>query len=47
MRQFLELEADVGSNDEEHDECVVKQINKDDADENEEGQDGDLAGFVV
>lgn len=47
MRQFLEIEADVGSNDEEHDECAPKKINHNDEEENEDGQDDDLAGFVV
>lgn len=47
MRQFLEMEADIGSNDEDHDECAPKMINADDAEEDEEGQDGDLKGFVV
>lgn len=37
MRQFLEMEADIGSNDEEHDECSAKKINKNDDEENEEG----------
>jgi hypothetical protein len=37
----------VGSNDEEHDDVDVKKINKDDVDENEDGLDKDLDGFVV
>ena len=47
MRQYLEIEADEGSNDEEHDECAPKKINPDEDDENEDGHDADLAGFVV
>lgn len=43
----MEIEADEGSNDEEHDECAPKKINPDEADENEDGHDADLAGFVV
>jgi hypothetical protein len=47
MRQFLELEAELGSADEDHDECAAKAIDANDAEEDEEGQDGDLKGFVV
>lgn len=36
----------MGSDDEEHDD-IVKRINCDDEDENEEGLDDDLEGFVV
>lgn len=46
MRQFLEMEADLGSDNEENDNAV-KRINKNDAEENEEGLDKDLQGFVV
>lgn len=37
MRQFLELEAELGSNDEDHDECAAKAIDGNDAEEDEEG----------
>lgn len=40
------MEADMGSDDEEHDD-MVKAINKDDEEEDEEGMDSDLDGFVV
>ena len=46
MRQFLEVEADLGSDNEEND-GNIKKINKNDAEENEEGLDKDLEGFVV
>lgn len=46
MRQFLEVEAELGSDNELNDNAV-KRINKDDAEENEDGQDADLQGFVV
>jgi hypothetical protein len=44
MRKFLEMEAELGS---ENDDEAVKAIDRDDAEENEEGHDGDLKGFVV
>jgi len=43
---FFDEEAELGSDDEENDD-VKKQINKDDIEENEEGLDKDLEGFVV
>jgi hypothetical protein len=46
MNKFFELEADMGSDDEEHDD-FVKKINSDDEEENEDGLDKDLEGFVV
>lgn len=46
MRKYVELEADLGSDDEEHD-GVIKSINSDDVEEDEEGQDEDLKDFVV
>ena len=46
MRKYVELEADLGSDDEEHD-GVIKRINSDDLEEDEEGQDEDLKDFVV
>jgi hypothetical protein len=36
MRKYVELEADLGSDDEEHD-GVIKSINSDDVEEDEEG----------
>lgn len=41
---FIEDEAGLGSDDEEHD--IVKQINKNAAEENEEGMDDELDGFI-
>lgn len=41
MRQFLEVEAELGSDNEMND-GAIKNINKDDAEENEDGQDADL-----
>ena len=46
MRKFVELEADLGSDNEEHD-GVVKSINGSDDDENEDSQNEDLKDFVV
>lgn len=47
MKRFLEEEAEVGSDDEEHDD-VRKAIDRDgDLEENEEGLDEDLQDFVV
>ena len=40
------MEADQGSDNEEHDD-IKKDINRDDLEENEEGFDQDLEGFVV
>lgn len=42
----MEVEADLGSDNEDND-GVVKRINRNDAEENEEGLDKDLEGFVV
>lgn len=47
MKKFVDLEAEIGSDDEEHDEGKAKSINSGDHDENEEGLDDDLKGFVV
>jgi hypothetical protein len=47
MRRFVDLEAELGSDDEEHDEAKAKSINSSDRDENEDGLDEDLKGFVV
>jgi len=43
---FFEEQADLGSDNEENDD-VRKNINLDDEEENEEGHDEDLDGFVV
>jgi hypothetical protein len=43
---FFDEEAELGSDDEQNDD-INKQINKDDVEENEEGLDEDLEGFVV
>ena len=42
----MDLEADLGSDNEENDDRI-KAINRDDAEENEAGLDGDLEGFVT
>ena len=47
MRKFADIEAEVGSDDEEHDEEKAKSIHSDDEEENEDGLDQDLKGFVV
>lgn len=47
MRKFVDLEAELGSDDEDHDEGKAKSINSSDRDENEDGLDEDLKGFVV
>lgn len=46
MNKFFELEADMGSDDEEHDD-QVKHIDRDCDEEDEEDLDDDLDGFVV
>lgn len=46
LRRFLDEEAELGSDDEEKDD-IRKQINKNDDEENEDGLDADLEGFVV
>ena len=47
MAKFFDNEAELGSDDEEHDD-VRKNIDKDgDEEENEDGLDDDLDGFVV
>jgi len=43
--RFLDIEADLGSDNEENDDRV-KKINKDDVEEDEEGLDDSLDGFV-
>ncbi len=47
MKKFADIEAELGSDDEDHDEAKAKSIRSDDEDENEEGLDEDLKGFVV
>jgi len=47
MKKFVDLEAELGSDDEDHDEGKAKSIHSSDRDENEEGLDEDLKGFVV
>ena len=42
----MEEEAELGSDDEENDD-YIRQINKNDDEENEDGLDDDLDGFVV
>ena len=47
MRKYLEMEAELGSDNEENDDAA-RAINRDgDAEENEEGLDEDLKDFVV
>lgn len=46
MHRFFEDEAELGSDDEENDN-VRKAINKNDAEEDEDGLDEDLKDFVV
>ena len=47
MRRYLEIEAELGSDDEENDD-IRKKINRDDEDEIDgEDLDEDLEGFVV
>ena len=46
MRRFLDNEAELGSDHEENDEGKAKSIDMDDIEENEEGLDSDLEGFV-
>ena len=47
MRKYLEMEAELGSDNEENDD-VARAINRDgDDEENEEGHDEDLKDFVV
>ena len=43
---FFEDEAELGSDDEEHDDANTKAINRQDVEENEEGLDSDLEGFI-
>lgn len=45
VARFFDEEAELGSENEENDD-IRKQINKDDIEENEEGLDSDLEGFV-
>lgn len=42
----MEEEAELGSDDEENDD-IRKEIDKNDEEENEDGMDSDLDGFVV
>lgn len=46
MRRFLEVEAELGSDDEENDD-IRKNINRNDEEENDDDLDSDLEGFVV
>lgn len=46
MRKYLEMEAELGSDNEENDD-VAKAINRGDEEEDEEGHDEDLKDFVV
>ena len=47
MRKYLEMEAELGSDNEENDD-IAREINREgDDEENEEGQDEDLKDFVV
>jgi len=46
MRMFVDDEAELGSDDEEHDD-TKKRIDADDMEENEDDLDKDLEGFVV
>ena len=46
-RQFLDEEAELGSDNEDHDEGKAKSIDRNAADEREDdGHESDLAGFV-
>jgi hypothetical protein len=45
IMNFIEEEAELGSDDEDKDD-IRKKINKDDAEEDEDGLDADLADFV-
>lgn len=45
MAKFLEQEAELGSDNEDHDD-VRKKIKSDDDEEDESGLDSDLEGFV-
>lgn len=45
MRKFFDNEAELGSDDEEHDGGRAKSINSEE--ENEDGLDEDLKDFVV
>ena len=48
MRKYLEMEAELGSDNEENDDVAAKHINREgDEEEDEEGQDEDLKDFVV
>jgi len=46
VNKFFDDEAELGSDDEDNDH-IRKNINKNDADENEDGLDEDLKDFVV
>lgn len=46
IANFIEDEAELGSDDEERADLVQKAIDKDDVEENEDGHDADLEGFI-
>lgn len=46
LANFIEDEAELGSDDEERADLVQKAINRNDVDENEEGHDQDLEDFI-
>ena len=46
LANFIEDEAELGSDDEEKADLVQKAIDKDDIEENEEGHDQDLEDFI-
>jgi len=46
MAGFFDQEAELGSDDEDNDDVRIV-INKNDVEENEDGLDDDLDGFVV
>ena len=46
MRQFLDVEAELGSDREENDDAKAKSIDMNDIEEDEDGMDSDLSGFV-
>jgi len=46
IRRFMDDEAELGSDDEDNDD-YRREIDKEDAEENEDGLDDDLDGFVV
>lgn len=46
LANFIEDEAELGSDDEERADFVSKAINRDDVEENEDGHDQDLEDFI-